>query len=171
MEALNTWIKNLILVVIFAGFIQLLIPGDTFSRYVRVVMGFFIIITLLNPLLSFLQLNLEEEIPWPVVEGTTFLEIQGKGEELRQRGEEEIFHHIQREREREMHSLLEEEGFPVARLEVTIDEKNHIQGIRLLLEASSIKEEERQREEERIEEILTRIYRLPTSRVHLDWNE
>lgn len=168
METLHDWIKNLILIVIFAGFIQLILPTDTFNKYVRVVMGFFIIIALLQPLLAFLQQDFYEEIPWP--EGSSsFQEIARRGEDLRLKGEEDIVQHIQREREGEVRARLIEEGYPVSSLTIRMDTRKQLEEVRLFLSSSSLLEEERREEEERILQHLQMLYQLPASRIYLDW--
>lgn len=168
-ETLYDWIKNLILVVIFAGFIQLILPTDTFTKYVRVVMGFFIIITLLNPLLAFLQLDLQEEIPWPQGESSSYQEIVRRGEDLRLKGEEEILQHIQRERERDVKDILLEEGYSVSSLTIHMNRRRDVEEIRILLHKPSLMEEERREEEEGIVQLIQRLYQLPSSRIDIEW--
>lgn len=169
LHALNNWIKNLILVVLLAGFIQILVPGEPFKRYIRVVMGFFIIITLLNPLLAFLQLDLEGEIPWPYETSSSFRDIQQTGEDLRYRGEEELVHVLQQERKREIEGELLARGFPLFTVLVSIGRRGEAEVFLSL--SSSEKTEERQKIEQRLYEFFWQFYHLPASRVHIEWNE
>ncbi|GAA3405469.1 stage III sporulation protein AF [Paenibacillus hodogayensis] len=55
MEWLNGWLKDIIVVVMLAAFVELLLPNNAFQRYVRTVLGLFILLTLLSPLLSLFQ--------------------------------------------------------------------------------------------------------------------
>lgn len=59
-EWLNGWLKGLIGVVLLAAFVDLLLPSGTFQRYVRTVLGLFILLTMLTPLLSLFRQ------PWDV---------------------------------------------------------------------------------------------------------
>src|SRR6056297_3196253 len=51
MEMLKAWIRNLVLVILLAHFIELLLPSSKMQKYVKVVVGFFVILTILNPVL------------------------------------------------------------------------------------------------------------------------
>ncbi len=57
-ELLKDWVRNLITIVIFANILEMLLPDSAMRKYVKVVMGFFILLTLLNPLLNILDVNL-----------------------------------------------------------------------------------------------------------------
>lgn len=59
-EWLNSWLKGLIGVVLLAAFVDLLLPSGTFQRYVRTVLGLFILLTMLTPVLSLFRQ------PWDV---------------------------------------------------------------------------------------------------------
>lgn len=52
LEKLSHWIKHIILVIMFSSFIEFLIPNNKYSKYIRVVLGSFIILTILNPIIS-----------------------------------------------------------------------------------------------------------------------
>jgi len=51
MEALGLWLKQIILVVLLATFIDLLLPNRTMQRYVKLVVSLFILMTILSPVL------------------------------------------------------------------------------------------------------------------------
>jgi stage III sporulation protein AF len=50
MEWLNGWIKELILIILIAAFTDLLLPNHALQRYVRTVIGLFILLVLLSPI-------------------------------------------------------------------------------------------------------------------------
>lgn len=52
---LATWLKQIIAVVLLAGLIDLLLPNKTMQRYVRLVAGLIILLTLLSPIIRLLQ--------------------------------------------------------------------------------------------------------------------
>ena len=52
---LSLWIKNIIFVVLFASFLELLLPNNSMQRFIRVIMG------LLNPVLSLLNKDWRNE--------------------------------------------------------------------------------------------------------------
>ncbi|MGI6093322.1 MAG: stage III sporulation protein AF, partial [Negativicutes bacterium] len=54
----SAWIKDIILVVLFAAFMELLLPSSSMQRFIRVIMGLFIMLTILNPALDVIQNHL-----------------------------------------------------------------------------------------------------------------
>lgn len=162
MESLVDWIRNLILIIIFAGFLQLLIPGNSFHRYIRVVMGFFIIVTLLHPLLNFLQLDFHGEISWPS-SSSSFAEIQRVGEEIREKGERELFVQLKGEMERR----LQREGFFVHQLYLFMDDNHQLQKVTVYLNPVGEKEDM----ELEILEHFRRLYQLSDSHIQVKWNQ
>lgn len=55
MAWLSGWLKDIIVVVLLASFVELLLPNNAYQRYVRTVLGLFILLALLSPLLSLFQ--------------------------------------------------------------------------------------------------------------------
>ncbi|MEX2461998.1 MAG: stage III sporulation protein AF [Paenibacillaceae bacterium] len=50
MEWLNGWIKELIFIILLAAFTDLLLPSHALQRYVRTVIGLFLLLVLLSPI-------------------------------------------------------------------------------------------------------------------------
>lgn len=67
MEWLSGWLKSVIMVVMFAAFVDLILPSKTMQRYARLVLSMLILLALLRPIISLLteppenQLALELE--------------------------------------------------------------------------------------------------------------
>jgi stage III sporulation protein AF len=55
---LITWVKNIIFVVLFASFLELLLPNNSMQRFIRVIMGLFIMLAILSPLIDVVQNHL-----------------------------------------------------------------------------------------------------------------
>lgn len=53
--ALTEWVKSIIFVVLFATFLELLLPSSSMQRFIRVIMGLFIMLAILNPLIDVAQ--------------------------------------------------------------------------------------------------------------------
>lgn len=49
------WVKGIILVVLFASFLELLLPNSSMQRFIRVIMGLFIMLAILNPVIDIIQ--------------------------------------------------------------------------------------------------------------------
>lgn len=55
MEWLTGWLKSIILVILLATFVELLLPNQSMQRYVKTVMSLFLLLTLLQPVLSLFE--------------------------------------------------------------------------------------------------------------------
>lgn len=55
MEALSAWVKHLIFLVLFAAFLDLLLPNQSMRSFLRVVVGLCIMAAVLQPLVSFIE--------------------------------------------------------------------------------------------------------------------
>jgi stage III sporulation protein AF len=65
LDSLSSWIKQIILVVMFTTFVDFLIPNNKFLRYAKVLLGLVVMITIINPLLTFLNKeNYFSEFQW-----------------------------------------------------------------------------------------------------------
>ena len=62
--AITDWVKTIILVVLFASFLELLLPVSSMQRFVRVIMGLLVMLTILNPVVEFIQSrSMPEQVP------------------------------------------------------------------------------------------------------------
>ncbi|CQR74053.1 Stage III sporulation protein AF (Spore_III_AF) [Sporomusa ovata DSM 2662] len=52
---ITAWIKGIIFVVLFAAFLELLLPNNSMQRFVRVIMGLFIMLAILNPIIGVIE--------------------------------------------------------------------------------------------------------------------
>ncbi len=63
MDTISEIVRTVIIIVLLASFIEMLLPGREMGGYVRLVMGLFIIIAILNPLVSWWK---GERINWEI---------------------------------------------------------------------------------------------------------
>lgn len=54
-DGMSAWVKNLIFLVLFAAFLDLLLPNQSMRSFLRVVVGLFIMTAVLQPLASFIE--------------------------------------------------------------------------------------------------------------------
>lgn len=54
MDWLSGWLKSVIIVVMFAAFVDLILPGKTMQRYARLVLSMLILLALLRPVVNLL---------------------------------------------------------------------------------------------------------------------
>lgn len=64
MELLREWIITIISVIIFVAFVEILIPNSNHKRYINVVVGFLLMIVILNPLTNLIggEIDFEEGV-------------------------------------------------------------------------------------------------------------
>ncbi|MBP2634178.1 MAG: stage sporulation protein [Firmicutes bacterium] len=55
---ITAWIKDIIFVVLFSSFLEILLPNSNMQKFVRVILGLFILLTILNPIIVFLESRL-----------------------------------------------------------------------------------------------------------------
>lgn len=55
MQWLSDWLKQLIIIVMLAAFVDLLLPNNAMQRYVKLVVSLFIILVLLSPIIHLLN--------------------------------------------------------------------------------------------------------------------
>jgi stage III sporulation protein AF len=61
MEWLSDWLKQVILIILLAAFVDLLLPNQTMQRYVKTVVSLFILMTLLTPVFELFQRGWDAE--------------------------------------------------------------------------------------------------------------
>ncbi len=49
---LSNWLKNIIIIVLIASFVDVLLPNSNIQKYARMVLGLLIILTIITPILS-----------------------------------------------------------------------------------------------------------------------
>jgi stage III sporulation protein AF len=52
LEALSAWIKHIILLILFATFLELLIPNNDYKKFIKVIMGLLLLLAVLQPVLD-----------------------------------------------------------------------------------------------------------------------
>ena len=62
MAFLILWLKKIILLVLLATFLDLLLPSNTYSKYVKLVMGLVILLTMLSPVLELFKKDWPTEL-------------------------------------------------------------------------------------------------------------
>ncbi|MFY0543265.1 stage III sporulation protein AF [Brevibacillus sp. H7] len=60
MAWLTLWLKKIILLVLLAAFLDLILPNTSMQRYVKMVMGLIILLTIISPVFALFNLSQEE---------------------------------------------------------------------------------------------------------------
>ncbi|QAY66251.1 stage III sporulation protein AF [Paenibacillus protaetiae] len=62
MDFLSDWLRNIIAVILLAVFVELLLPNKAMQRYARLVVGLFVLLTLMTPIFQLLQGDFEQKL-------------------------------------------------------------------------------------------------------------
>lgn len=60
MTWLTLWLKKIILLVLLAAFLDLILPNTSLQRYVKMVMGLIILMTIISPVFALFQLSQDD---------------------------------------------------------------------------------------------------------------
>jgi stage III sporulation protein AF len=60
MSIITEWITNIIILVLLASVIELLLPGNQFQNYIKMVIGLLILMAMLSPVLKLVKTDLDE---------------------------------------------------------------------------------------------------------------
>ncbi len=129
---LSGWLREIVLVVLFAVIVDMLLPNNMMKRYIKVVVSLFILLTILSPILSLLRsddhlLEIGARIDsWSSPRGTDTAmasrrEIEEDAARLRQASEQQTLVWVESRLADMMRQDLLEQGFTqVAEVEVTV---------------------------------------------------
>ncbi len=76
MSFIYEWVTNIILIILLATILELLLPSSAFQKYVKVVIGLLLIISILNPLIKFFSVDLNSQL--------ASFQLEGSGEDQEQ---------------------------------------------------------------------------------------
>lgn len=141
MEFLTGWLKNIILVVLFANFIDLILPSEKIGRYVRVVISFIIMLVILNPILSIFNQDLYQfDLSFLEEERPSFAQIVADGERLR--NEAEINKGYKKSLKEQIKALLKlNKDLERIEIEVDLSEKQEIKQLVITIDKETIDKE------------------------------
>ncbi|MNH74792.1 Stage III sporulation protein AF [compost metagenome] len=131
MTWIGSWLKEIIFVVLLAGFIDLLLPNRSFERYVRLVVSLLILLTLMSPVVRLIggdpaqklqtALNQATKELDPDLDSSSTNQIVQQGLALRKKQEEQSLKWAGQEVAKEMEQQIESKtGVQVERVEVTL---------------------------------------------------
>jgi len=59
LQALSDIVKNVAIIILLTTFLDMLLPNNNMQRFIKVVMGLFVMLAILNPIISLLDKDLE----------------------------------------------------------------------------------------------------------------
>lgn len=107
MEIIKDLVRNIVVIVLLTTFLDLLLPSSSMQRFVKVVMGLFILMSLLNPVLELLSGNQEFEVfSWQQPQTVTSNSILAGSERLKETNEGLFLDNYCLRLEKQMEGLL-----------------------------------------------------------------
>lgn len=85
MQVLTEIVRNIVVILLFTTFLQLLLPSKSMQPFIKVALGLFVLFSFLNPLLQLMNRINEEEL----IANVTLAEKE-TGMSFRQRTEQQI---------------------------------------------------------------------------------
>lgn len=88
MDWLGGWLREIIMVVLLAAFVELLLPSKSMERYARLVLSLLVLLTILSPIIALLKGDALQELGLELSRqersGGLFSEAKGQAESLEQ---------------------------------------------------------------------------------------
>lgn len=107
MTWLQDWVRTIIILVFFAGFLELLLPSGNMKPTVQVLVGLFVLILLLGPISSLISyIRTEPELVFPRIAETQTMDVLARGEDLKGEQLEQILTQYRFNVEQQVKSLL-----------------------------------------------------------------
>ncbi|TQS00391.1 stage III sporulation protein AF [Paenibacillus ottowii] len=130
MTWLGGWLKELVLIVLLASFVDMILPSRSMERYVKLVLSLLVLLTLLSPIVRLLSsspsevlgraLDLQRQAEIGARE-PTLEEILAKGNKLKQQQEQNSMQWAGKEVAKEMKGQLEQyTGLAIQSVQVSL---------------------------------------------------
>lgn len=133
---LSDWLRDIIAVILLAVLVELLLPNKAMQRYARLVVGLFILLTILSPILRLFQTDMTSRLDagmelWnersmsKQVQMPSLEEIQRRADDIQAMRNEEAARLMAATLEESMEeAILSETGVAVEKVAVTLAWKN-----------------------------------------------
>lgn len=131
---LTIWLKKIILLVLLAAFLDLILPNTSMQRYVKMVMGLIILLTILSPVFSLFNLTQEEialkldryqESFIHTSDTTSNSDWKSMADRLLGQQNDQVTQYVQKQMEETIRAQVKQDfGLQVSAVEVNLDEQN-----------------------------------------------
>ncbi|HKM40011.1 MAG TPA: stage III sporulation protein AF [bacterium] len=171
MTWLRDWVQTVIILVLFAGFLELLLPSGNMKPMVQVLVGLFVLLILLGPVTAMVdRIGHQRELGLPRVDETATQEILVRGKELEHQQLEQVLVQYKANIEQQVLSLLRFGGNAI-KAQVIVDiisevgraDFGKICSLRVILKSDG--ERHKEIEPELVAMLLTEYYDLTPDKV------
>ncbi|AGB40512.1 stage III sporulation protein AF [Halobacteroides halobius DSM 5150] len=130
-DFLREWIRNLVLIILLAHFIEMLLPSSKMKRYVKVVVGFFVILMILTPFLEIVNQGVSQ-FGFEIIENkkTSWRKIVDQGERLREIKKDKVRGDYKRRLSQHIRAMVKlNSNLDNIKVGVTLDAANNLETI------------------------------------------
>lgn len=143
MESIVQWVKNLIFIILFTSLLAMFLPENSMRKYVRVVMGFFIITILISPITAIFDKDFQSIYqiqPEKMIEDN-WDDIKQRGEELEQNNQTLLKEYYQKKVTNRVNEVINLNYNNYERqIQITLDDNYQLRNISVTLFNKQIKE-------------------------------
>ncbi len=168
-DVLNLWVKNVSVVIVIVSIIEMLLPNNQTKKYIRMILGIFVIFNIVSPLIQNKEkLNFNEiELDKYETTQTSTVDQTSMDERIKELSEKEI--------EKDIGKKLEERGYIVTKCKVGISDgkEKKIINIRLIFEKLNQEENTDIHDESKQNKVVTEIQniRKVDTKIHESYKE
>lgn len=137
MEMIKAWVRDLVILVIFASMLEMLLPNGSLKKYVKLVIGFFMMLAILNPILSLFRADYTAFYPFNTLPNGKSQQamIQQEGAKIQKANEMLAVNTYQSQLEQQIRALILTQGeVEDAQVQVTAGENGTIEAVQIGLE-------------------------------------
>ncbi|ADL13252.1 stage III sporulation protein AF [Acetohalobium arabaticum] len=156
---LVAWIRNIVVILLLTSFIELLLPESELEKYTRVVLGLFIVIAILNPILNLFNnnYNFQQITDLLTVEEESQMnksEIMEQGKELRNISQQKARSDYKRQLSKQIAALLSfNNELPKSSVKVKLRPDNKIEKIIIKLQQNENRDQPEIEQEIKVDDI------------------
>ena len=154
-NSLTTWSKAIVMAVIVVSILEMLLPNNKTKKYVKMIMGLFILYNIISPFIKDKNALKFEEDDLQTFTSTEMKTLEVDQESMDKRLEELYIQQI----EKDITKKLEKKGYIVKTCKVQAkiyndEDTTGINKIKIKIEKGEVKEEEKKEQDEEIENKL-----------------
>lgn len=177
MYVLTELVRNVMLIILLTTFLDMIMPSSSMQRFVKVIMGLFVLIAILNPILNLINEEQDlEAFVWQLEEPSQLQvnSILENSTRFQKANQDLVWENYRKKIEKEMESLVK--TVPgVEKVEVTvkfaeavnIDAAQSLDVVTVSVGLSSNKVEDKGRGTELIKKILSQYFKLNDEQVNI----
>lgn len=143
-EAISSWAQGIVIAIIIAVMIEMILPEGSNKKYIKMVIGIFILFTIVSPIITKIagqELNLNSVLDYQkYVDSDATQTMAGNLEKTTDQNIETIY---KTKLENDIKSKIKEKGYQVNKIQVEIEqmEENYGRINKLILDVSKKEEE------------------------------